>query len=37
MIIALFAELGTIFTLPIAMLFGFTAKEAAAIWSSQVR
>lgn len=31
MIIALFAELGTIFTLPIAMLFGFTAKEAAAI------
>jgi oxaloacetate decarboxylase beta subunit len=30
-IIALFAELGTIFTLPIAQLFGFTAKEAASI------
>ena len=31
MLIALFAELGTIMTLPIAQAFGFTAKEAAAI------
>jgi oxaloacetate decarboxylase beta subunit len=31
MTIALFAELGTIFTLPIAQAFGYTAKEAAAI------
>jgi len=31
MLIAIFAELGTIFTLPIAMLFGFNIKEAAAI------
>lgn len=31
MIIALFAELGTIFTLPVATQFGFTIKEAAAI------
>jgi len=30
-IIALFAELGTIFTLPIAQLFGYSAKQAAAI------
>lgn len=30
-IVALFAELGTIFTLPLAQLFGYTAKEAAAI------
>lgn len=30
-IIALFAELGTIFTLPIAQLFGFNVKQAAAI------
>ncbi|OHD13980.1 MAG: Na+-translocating decarboxylase subunit beta [Spirochaetes bacterium GWD1_27_9] len=30
-IIALFAELGTIMTLPIAQMFGYTAKEAAAI------
>jgi len=31
MIIALFAELGTIATLPVAVFFGFTLKEAAAI------
>lgn len=31
MIIALCAELGTIFTIPIATAFGFTPKEAAAI------
>jgi len=31
MIIALFAELGTIMTLPIATQFGFTVKQAAAI------
>jgi oxaloacetate decarboxylase beta subunit len=31
MIIALFAELGTIITLPIAKMFGYTAKQAAAI------
>lgn len=31
MIIALFAELGTIVTLPIATLFGFNIKQAAAI------
>jgi oxaloacetate decarboxylase beta subunit len=31
MIIALFAEFGTIFCLPIATLFGFTTKQAAAI------
>lgn len=30
-VVALFAELGTIFTLPLAQLFGYTAKEAAAI------
>jgi len=30
-IIALFAELGTVLTLPIATLFGYTAKQAAAI------
>jgi len=30
-IVALFAELGTIFTLPLAQIFGYTAKEAAAI------
>lgn len=29
--LALFAELGTLFTLPIAQLFGYTAKQAAAI------
>jgi len=29
--LALFAELGTIFTLPLAQLFGYTAKQAAAI------
>jgi sodium ion-translocating decarboxylase beta subunit len=29
--IAAFAELGTVFTLPIAMLFGLSAKQAAAI------
>jgi len=29
--LALFAELGTLFTLPIATLFGYTAKQAAAI------
>ena len=31
MVIALFAEMGTIFTLPVAGLFNFTTKEAAAI------
>jgi oxaloacetate decarboxylase beta subunit len=30
-VIALFAELGTIVTLPIAQLFGYTTKQAAAI------
>lgn len=30
-VLALFAELGTIFTLPIAQFFGYTAKQAAAI------
>lgn len=30
-IIAIFAELGTIFTLPIAQMFGYSAKQAAAI------
>jgi oxaloacetate decarboxylase beta subunit len=30
-ILALFAEAGTIFTLPIAQMFGYTAKQAAAI------
>jgi oxaloacetate decarboxylase beta subunit len=29
--LALFAELGTIFTLPLAQMFGYTAKQAAAI------
>lgn len=29
--LALFAELGTIFTLPIAQMFGYTLKQAAAI------
>lgn len=31
MILALFAELGTFITLPVAMAFGFDAKEAASI------
>lgn len=31
MVLALFAELGTIFTLPIAQCFGYTVKQAAAI------
>ncbi len=31
MFLAAFAELGTIFTLPIAMLFGLTVKQSAAI------
>ncbi len=31
MIVALFAELGTIMTLPIATMFGYTTKQAAAI------
>jgi oxaloacetate decarboxylase beta subunit len=31
MFLAVFAEFGTIFTLPIALLFGLTPKEAAAI------
>jgi oxaloacetate decarboxylase beta subunit len=30
-VLALFAELGTIFTLPIAQLFGYSVKQAAAI------
>jgi oxaloacetate decarboxylase beta subunit len=30
-VLALFAEFGTIFTLPIAQMFGYTAKQAAAI------
>lgn len=30
-VLALFAELGTIFTLPIAQCFGYTVKQAAAI------
>jgi oxaloacetate decarboxylase beta subunit len=30
-VLALFAELGTIFTLPIAQYFGYTVKQAAAI------
>jgi oxaloacetate decarboxylase beta subunit len=33
MLIALFAELGTVFTLPIAEFFGFSTKQAAAISS----
>jgi len=31
MVLALFAEMGTIFTLPIAQHFGYTVKQAAAI------
>jgi oxaloacetate decarboxylase beta subunit len=31
MFLALFAELGTLFTLPIAQLFGYSVKQAAAI------